>query len=245
MSPAPGPRGHTGRCWGLRSSPRCPYGTQWCLGGVWGAQFGLYIAKDAHCVQWGSSDHGMDPGPWSFRLESGVVAGGRGHLLSASVREYMSHCAISPPSRLMGVVNKRAWPAQARRIISNFVTLAQTLTNDGNRGDSSSPPDIWRGCHHPFITLNKEHRQPKQAAAIPIAILSHNIDACKESARIIGSSRREVKPLLTDKPFNITPHNKPSTTQSFANDSDERYPSPPAFGRGHYAPSHHAQPKKL
>jgi len=149
----------------------------------------------------------------------------------------MSHCAISPPSRLMGVVNKRAWPAQARRIISNFVTLAQTLTNDGNRGDSSSPPDIWRGCHHPFITLNKEHRQPKQAAAIPIAILSHNIDACKESARIIGSSRREVKPLLTDKPFNITPHNKPSTIQSFANNSDGRYPSPPAFGRGHYAPS--------
>jgi len=118
-----------------------------------------------------------------------------------------------------------------------FVTLAQTLTNDGNRGDSSSPPDIWRGCHHPFITLNKEHRQPKQAAAIPIAILSHNIDACKESARIIGSSRREVKPLLTDKPFNITPHNKPSTIQSFANNSDGRYPSPPAFGRGHYAPS--------
>jgi hypothetical protein len=52
-----------------------------------------------------------------------------------------------------------------------------------------------------------------------------------------GSSRREVKPLLIDKPFSITPHNKPSTTQSFANDSDGRHPSPPAFGRGHYAPS--------
>jgi hypothetical protein len=59
----------------------------------------------------------------------------------------------------------------------------------------------------------------------------------RSCARIIGSSRREVKPLLIDKPFNITPHNKPSTTQSFANDSDGRYPSPPAFGRGHYAPS--------
>ena len=124
---------------------------------------------------------------------------------------------------------------------SDHFKLRHTRPNahqrDGNRGDSSSPPDIWRGCHHPFITLNKEHRQPKQAAAIPIAILSHNIDACKESARIIGSSRREVKPLLTDKPFNITPHNKPSTIQSFANNSDGRYPSPPAFGRGHYAPS--------
>jgi hypothetical protein len=60
--------------------------------------------------------------------------------------------------------------SQARRIISNFVTLAQALTNDGNRDDNSSPPDIWRGCRHPFITLNKEQRQPNQAAAIPIAV---------------------------------------------------------------------------
>jgi hypothetical protein len=59
-----------------------------------------------------------------------------------------------------------------------------------------------------------------------------------------GSSRREVKPLLIDKPFSITPHNKPSTTQSFANDSDVRHPSPPAFGRGHCAPSR-AQPTGL
>jgi hypothetical protein len=43
----------------------------------------------------------------------------------------------------MGVLCKRAWLAQARQIISNFVTLAQTLTNDGNRDDSSSPPAIW------------------------------------------------------------------------------------------------------
>jgi len=149
----------------------------------------------------------------------------------------MLDTGTSGSKKKMGVLYKRAWLAQARRIISNFVTLAQTLTNDGNRDDSSSPPAIWRGCRHPFITLNKEQRQPKQAAAVPIAILSYNIDACKEVARIIGSSRREVKPLLIDKPFNITPHNKPSTTQSFANDSDERYPSPPAFGRGHYAPS--------
>jgi hypothetical protein len=35
--PRPGAPGHTGRCWGLRSSPRCSYGPQWCLGGAWGA----------------------------------------------------------------------------------------------------------------------------------------------------------------------------------------------------------------
>ena len=182
------------------------------------------------CIILPSTSRGPDP-------SGSRVASLPARTPTVRARGYMSHRANSPPSRLMGVLYKRAWLAQARRIISNFVTLAQTLTNDGNRDDSSSPPAIWRGCRHPFITLNKEQRQPKQAAAVPIAILSYNIDACKEVARIIGSSRREVKPLLIDKPFNITPHNKPSTTQSFANDSDERYPSPPAFGRGHYAPS--------
>ena len=79
-------------------------------------------------------------------------------------RGYMSHRANSPPSRLMGVLYKRAWLAQARRIISNFVTLAQTLTNDGNRDDSSSPPAIWRGCRHPFITLTKQRTTTTQAS---------------------------------------------------------------------------------
>jgi hypothetical protein len=76
-----------------------------------------------------------------------------------------------------------AWLAQARRIISNSVTLAQTLTNDGNRDDSSSPPAIWRGCCHPFITLNKEQRQPKQAAAVPIAILSYTTSTLAKKLR--------------------------------------------------------------
>jgi hypothetical protein len=151
---------------------------------------------------------------------------GSGKFLSPSDGGRGGGLRAAPPGRKPGPQTQRK--------------LAQTLTNDGNRGDSSSPPDIWRGCHHPFITRNKEQQQPKQAAAIPIAILSHNIEGrlqrkCAHHWRL--SAGGAVKPLLTDKPFNITPHNKPSTTQLFANDSDGRHPSPPALGRGHYAPS--------
>jgi hypothetical protein len=91
----------------------------------------------------------------------------------------------------------------------------------------------------------------KQAAAIPIAILSYNIGACKEIARIIESSRREVKPLLADKPFNITPHNKPSPPLNHSPTTVMRgilHHQPLGAGTTRYAPSRHAQnhqPKKL
>jgi hypothetical protein len=59
--------------------------------------------------------------------------------------------------------------------------------------------------------------------------------SAKEIKRITGSSRGKVKPLLPDNPYDTNPH-KSFITQSLTDNSDEGNPSPPFFGRGHYAP---------
>ena len=75
--------------------------------------------------------------------------------------------------------------------------------------------------------------QPKQAAIVHI--VTHFYD--KEIMRIIGDSRRELKPIRTDKHFDFDLHTRLHIIQSLANNSGEKHPSPPASGRGHDARS--------
>ena len=55
--------------------------------------------------------------------------------------------------------------------------------------------------------------------------------------RIIGDSRRELKPIRTDNHFDADLHTKLRIIQSLVNNSGEKHPSPPASGRGHDARS--------
>ena len=75
--------------------------------------------------------------------------------------------------------------------------------------------------------------QPKQAAIVHI--VTHFYD--KEIMRIIGDSRRELKPIRTDNHFDSDLHTKLHIIQSLDNNSGEKHPSPPASGRGHDARS--------
>jgi len=75
--------------------------------------------------------------------------------------------------------------------------------------------------------------QPKQATVVHI--VTHFYD--KEIMRIIGDSRRELKPIRTDNHFDADLHTKLRIIQSLVNSSGEKHPSPPASGRGHDARS--------
>ena len=63
--------------------------------------------------------------------------------------------------------------------------------------------------------------------------ISLHISTTKEILRIIGDSRRELKPLRSDNHFDSDLQTKLHIIQSLVNNSGEKHPSPQASGRGH------------